>query len=61
MDRNNVVLQSYWDSGDDLDKTASLLALPNNQKAYVKAFGHRPYAGTFWSSILPVPAGATEH
>ncbi|WP_419758717.1 hypothetical protein [Acidisoma sp.] len=61
MDQNNVVLQSYWDSGDDLGRPGSLLDLPTNQKAYVKAFGHRPYAGTFWSSILPIPAGATEH
>jgi hypothetical protein len=61
MDQHNVVLQAYWDSGDDLGSTASLPALPANQKAYVSAFGHRPYAGTFWNSILPVPAAATEH
>jgi hypothetical protein len=61
MDDNNVVLQAYWDSGDALGSTASLPALPTDQKAYVTAFGHRPYAGTFWSPILPIPAAATEH
>jgi hypothetical protein len=61
MDQHNVVLQAYWDSGDDLGSTASLPALPTDQKAYVAAFGHRPYAGTFWSPILPVPSAATDH
>jgi hypothetical protein len=61
MDQHDVVLHAYWDSGDALGSTASLPALPADQKAYVKAFGHRPYAGTFWSSILPVPDAATEH
>jgi hypothetical protein len=61
MDQHDVVLQAYWDSGDELGSTASLPALPPDQKAYVKAFGHRPYAGTFWSPILPVSAAATEH
>ena len=61
MDENNVVLQAYWDSGDALATTASLPALPIDQKAFVAAFEHRPYAGTFWSPIIPVPGDATEN
>ena len=61
MDQQNVVLQSYWDSGDALETTAHLPTLKNDQAAYVAAFGHRPYAGTFWNPVLPVPAAAAAH
>ena len=55
MDRNHVVAQSYWDSGEALSRTASLSCLTVNQRAYVDAFGHRPYAGKYWPLVLPVP------
>jgi hypothetical protein len=58
-DQHDVVAQSYWDSGDALETTASLPALKGDQEAYVQAFGHRPYAGTFWGAIKPIPPAAS--
>jgi hypothetical protein len=58
MDQHDVVAQSYWDSGDALETTAALPALENDQKAYVQAFGHRPYAGSFWGKVKPKPPAA---
>ncbi|MEJ0048198.1 MAG: hypothetical protein WDN04_20305 [Rhodospirillales bacterium] len=54
MDQNAVVAQSYWDSGDALASTAALPALKANQRAYVEAFGNRPYTGTYWEHVIPV-------
>ena len=59
MDHHDVVAQSYWNSGDALDSTASLPALKADQAAYAAAFGHRPYAGTFWSSVKPIASTAS--
>jgi hypothetical protein len=64
MDQHNVVAHSYWDSSDGLTNTTALTQLPNNQAAFVKAFGHRPYTGTYWPSLTPTggvspPAQAT--
>ena len=59
MDEHDVVLQSYWDSGDALDTTAALPALKTDQSAYAAAFGHRPYAGSFWNPVLPIPSAAS--
>jgi hypothetical protein len=59
MDQHDFVAQSYWDSGDALETTAALPALKNDQAAYVKAFGHRPYAGTFWGAVKPIPPSAS--
>jgi hypothetical protein len=58
MDNNNVVAQSFWDTRDGLSATSSLLDLPTNQQAYVAAFGHRRYTGTYWPKVLPLPRGA---
>jgi hypothetical protein len=55
MDQNNVVAASYWDSGDALKYTAALPPSTTNQAAFAAAFGHRPYVGTYWPSIIPVP------
>jgi beta-mannanase len=56
MDDNNVVAASYWDTGDDISPgTCSLVSQPTDQQAYVAAFGNRPYTGTYWSPIIPVP------
>jgi hypothetical protein len=51
MDQNNVVAHSYWDSADGLTNTTALTQLPQNQAAFVKAFG-RPYTGTYWPSLV---------
>jgi Glycosyl hydrolase family 26 len=56
MDSHNVVAQSYWDSGDALAKSAYLPALPENRKAYIAAFGNRPYTGRYWKPVIPVPS-----
>ncbi len=58
MDQNNVVAASYWDSGDALKHTAALPAMTTDQKAFITAFGHRPYVGTYWQPLIPVPPGA---
>jgi hypothetical protein len=58
MDDHNVVAQSYWDSGDALKTTAALPSMTTDQEAYVAAFGHRPYVGTYWRRIIPIPAEA---
>lgn len=51
MDQHNVVAHSYWDSADGLTNTTALTQLPQNQQAFVKAFGHRPYTGTYWPPL----------
>lgn len=61
MDQNHVVAQSYWDSGDALSRTASLSVLTINQRAYVEAFGQRPYIGRYWRKRIPVPATIRPH
>jgi uncharacterized protein YegP (UPF0339 family) len=53
MDDNNVVAHSYWDSEDTLESSAALPVLTTNQQAYVAAFGHRPYTGTYWPAVIP--------
>jgi hypothetical protein len=53
MDQHNVVAHSYWDSADGLTNTTALTQLPANQTAFVNAFGHRPYTGTFWPERNP--------
>ena len=58
MDNHNVVAQSYWDSGDALKNTAALPSLTTNQKAYVAAFGHRPFVGSYWGPLIALPAAA---
>jgi hypothetical protein len=60
MDSNNVVAQSYWDSGDDLGSTAALPALTKNQEAYAAAFGSRPYTGNYWKALIPIPESAPQ-
>ena len=56
MDNNNVVAQTYWNSGDALARSASLTTLPDNQRAYAAAFGHRPYIGTYWPKVTLLPS-----
>jgi beta-mannanase len=58
MNYNNVVAASYWDSGDAVKNTAALPPQPTDQEAFAAAFGHRPYVGTYWQPLIPVPSVA---
>jgi hypothetical protein len=57
-DQNNVVAMGYWNSADDLQRSARLSENPVDQQAYLKYCANRPYTGTYWSKIIPIPTGA---